>query len=529
MLNLAIIEDELAEFPTQTSAKATYETTLKYPKIVLEEVDFEQLDQVLYVMTTTLFTKILPKVHHGSFLVVNQETISNLTINDPMIATLFVTTDHSLSLIFNTVEMIFQKYSAWEQQMILEIVRHHTIPELSFQKLLDIGVEMLKNPIAMFDISSILLFHAGQIPTDISHSIWQGVLTTGRYHTENLTTEQKREVYEFKMQIQEPAYKLKYNKGSNEYLVSVNLFNEGNTFATLGSADVNAPFTPGQISIIYTLKKILELAYAHEQQLGSFREMPVYFIENLLKGENVEQRVLDYHLNKKNWKTKDTYLLLTITGIAGNVLPEIQMLEQLNHYSEIFSDNFTLTYKNSMVFILHTTKEKLKREKELAKLQDLLLTNDMKAGVSAEFYEFSHLKYAHIQSKTALSTMHAPSADDSFCFFEDIYQETIIHTLAQHSSLKSLIHPKIFTLWEEKRITKEQIAILATYLSHGKNTVSTAKKLFLHRNTLTYKLTAIENLLGMSLNELEDPVTFWLYCSCLFVKTMEDNTSDSTK
>lgn len=75
MLNLAIIEDELAEFPTQTSAKATYETTLKYPKIVLEEVDFEQLDQVLYVMTTTLFTKILPKVHHGSFLVVNQETI----------------------------------------------------------------------------------------------------------------------------------------------------------------------------------------------------------------------------------------------------------------------------------------------------------------------------------------------------------------------------------------------------------------------------------------------------------------------
>lgn len=196
----------------------------------------------------------------------------------------------------------------------------------------------------------------------------------------------------------------------------------------------------------------------------------------------------------------------------------MQLAEVLKHYEDYFSDYIAITYENSIIFILHSSKELFINKTKIKALENLLSENEMVCGVSAEFYNFSDLKYAYIQSKSAIKMQANHDNPVSISYFEEIYKENIVYTLSEHTSLKSLIHPKMLALWEDKKITSDNLETLAAYFLNGKNVVSTAKKLYIHRNTLTYRLNKLEELLGMDFGELHDNTIFWLYYSCVILQ-----------
>ena len=48
----------------------------------------------------------------------------------------------------------------------------------------------------------------------------------------------------------------------------------------------------------------------------------------------------------------------------------------------------------------------------------------------------------------------------------------------------------------------------AAFLKNGMNVCATAKKLYMHRNTLTYKLNSVKKLTGLDPRDFNDAVTF---------------------
>jgi DNA-binding PucR family transcriptional regulator len=55
----------------------------------------------------------------------------------------------------------------------------------------------------------------------------------------------------------------------------------------------------------------------------------------------------------------------------------------------------------------------------------------------------------------------------------------------------------------------------SSILSMARNTTATASRLFIHRNTLLYRLRRIEEILGMDLAIADEQTLFMLYLSCL--------------
>lgn len=519
MLNSNIIFDELSSYRPKIINTETYDLTLQYAKIILNKDDFDKHKHVLYVTDSSHFQKIFSSASGCTFIILGELDYSTKKLMDFDINLISISDSFSVGQVFNEIQSIFQKYNIWEQKMVLEILNKNFSIEALFQKLMDIGAKMLNNPIALFDISSTLIAYSGDIPQDISSSIWNEVLTTGRYHTEELDVRQRKVAYRDKtLSDEEPIYSSSYIERYGENFVFVNLLFEGKAFATLAATDISSVFTPGQISIVNLLKNILEIAYNHTQHFEMTTEIPNYFIESLFKGEKVEDRVLEYHLNQLNWKVNDTYVLLNIADFHGNILPEVQSAELIKHYEDYFSDYIVLAYENSIIFILNSSKQSFLENVEVEKLEILLSENEMLCGISAEFYDFADLKYAYIQSKSAIKTEFNHEQPNTISYFEEIYKENLISILSEHTSLKSLTHPKLLDLWKDGKITLENLETLAMYFLSGQNIVHTAEKLFIHRNTLSYRINKLEELLEMNFKKLEDDTIFWLYCSCVILQ-----------
>jgi len=62
--------------------------------------------------------------------------------------------------------------------------------------------------------------------------------------------------------------------------------------------------------------------------------------------------------------------------------------------------------------------------------------------------------------------------------------------------------------------------MLETYLLTGKNIVATAKRLLVHRNTLTYRLEKLSAMLNIDLTNVDDNMIVWLLISCIVLRSL---------
>lgn len=83
-------------------------------------------------------------------------------------------------------------------------------------------------------------------------------------------------------------------------------------------------------------------------------------------------------------------------------------------------------------------------------------------------------------------------------------------------NFNTLVHPDIHLLWRlDKETGSENFRTLFEFLLSGSNYTNAAKELHLHRNSLIYRISRIEELIGSSLND-PDNCRLLLY-SCMLV------------
>jgi DNA-binding PucR family transcriptional regulator len=98
-------------------------------------------------------------------------------------------------------------------------------------------------------------------------------------------------------------------------------------------------------------------------------------------------------------------------------------------------------------------------------------------------------------------------------------RDHVLQSLAAAADLRSFCHPAILALQEsggEKQ--QELVRCLYYYLLNGRNLVTIAKTLFVHRSTLIYRLEKLSGILNTDLKTLSpDQIGFYLL-SCTIAR-----------
>ena len=117
-----------------------------------------------------------------------------------------------------------------------------------------------------------------------------------------------------------------------------------------------------------------------------------------------------------------------------------------------------------------------------------------------------------------------PKINWSFCegmsFYRDIMLETMLSYIPDEQT-PFLISPDLFRLEEaNSQYSFSLVDTLRAYLECNCNLIRTAERLFLHKNTLLYRLNHIKSIIRCDLNDADERLLLML--SFKLLETLEE-------
>ena len=133
-----------------------------------------------------------------------------------------------------------------------------------------------------------------------------------------------------------------------------------------------------------------------------------------------------------------------------------------------------------------------------AKLQTIAAQTDARIGLSRPFTDWARIAEYGSQARTALETgkervneLSAPSVN-ALC----------AKILSERLSALALTHPALGILADyDARHGGDLLNTLQAYLMHERNLIQTARALYIHRNSLVYRVRRITELTGLNLDD----------------------------
>ena len=132
-------------------------------------------------------------------------------------------------------------------------------------------------------------------------------------------------------------------------------------------------------------------------------------------------------------------------------------------------------------------------------------------GVSDQVTDISNLRISFRRAKAAVTM--AENADDNIQFFDKMGLYRLLYMVDDPLLLKSLSDHLLQPLLEyDAQHGGGYLETLESYLKNSGSIKAMADELFIHRNTILYRMTNIKKLLGSTLEDSRDRMMFAIAC-----------------
>lgn len=261
--------------------------------------------------------------------------------------------------------------------------------------------------------------------------------------------------------------------------------------------------------INYIITLIIDhFIYQQESEIVMRHERELLF-QLLLEGHELLPAILDNSLKKLNLEAPNWALIYLPYTTYSDRYTEIVCREKCRDWllNQTSFQGFTVLKDSHLYIILNFSEDD--NLISLAKdLQNTLFhVNDYPLFISKLYTDFSSLRVAY-EEVMILSTFIPDNHNDLNLYFANNYQKEILLYGAFDSDRANILRQNILP----QELTSHNDGILLETLKqliqNHYNRELTAQNLHIHRNTLRYRISKIEELLGDSLNSLL--CQFWL-------------------
>lgn len=504
-LNIHIIHDELKVFSPILATSRDIDLDLRQIRLT-EPADGSLEQDCVYLLSASAIEKCAELLHDAT--VVSIGAIDEAVIKASNLSAVMLPDDCDQAAIFRTLQDVFARYTDLDYSLM-----HSIAAKEPLQVIADLAALMLANPFAILDVTLKSILKGGVMPKNYHGTIWEIVLNQEYTRSEDFLVS-KDDLYFFLHHDRKPYFGHGTPYKQDAHLMA-NIYFDNELFALLATTDIFAPLTQGQISVFAYVRDIMELAMKSSIEFKGAKETVTYYLIRLIEGFPVDDKVIHYHLMEQGWSLRGDFCVYTIIDPDKKELDDSQAEFCLFRIKKLWPDEIYLTYENSIIVI---TKDSANEKSEAYKnrLADLLKKLGLCCGYSQTFDSFSDLKYYYIQSKAALYEGAKSNPEANIWSFSDYYFTHIINLVDSSTSLKAMCHPQVLRLNEhDKKHDTDFVKCLRTYLFNGCNLALTGKNLFMHRNTLAYRLEKIAEIMEIDVQQLQENERMQLWLSCL--------------
>ena len=230
----------------------------------------------------------------------------------------------------------------------------------------------------------------------------------------------------------------------------------------------------------------------------SVRHREYTFLTDILDGKDVEPEELANLTWQMGWDSSQKLRLykLSFTEEGNSDVLFDFIFMTINNCSV---PQIVFPYKKSIVVITKDTGKKL--AEPFLTVQMVMPEDKYLCGVSFPFENLNFITYAYFQASFALEKSKAAgTADGNYIYYDDCAFTGLITYVRQNLEYRSFVLPSLIELYELDRETgTEYYKTLFWLLANNCHNANTAKQLFIHRNTLKYRIDKIIQIMNVDI------------------------------
>ncbi|MCD8249691.1 MAG: helix-turn-helix domain-containing protein [Lachnospiraceae bacterium] len=251
-----------------------------------------------------------------------------------------------------------------------------------------------------------------------------------------------------------------------------------------------------------------QLISFHYSTFGDFARNQIHdLFQHIVNGRQADSAVQADVLKKLGWKDTDLYTVLTIQffdDARWNTHLETTLPYLIHKLENIYPDSCAVRKDSALCWLVNRSRSGTEDDSYGFRqtLVSFLRENACSAGISAEFHDISLAFYALKEAETAYLIGKRKNPQFWYFSFDDYSMDYMIGRLQEEFPTFMLVHPAVRTLMAyDAKNNAEYTATLREYLQCGLNMTAAAEKLFIHRTTFCRRMSRIEQLTELDLQE----------------------------
>ena len=275
---------------------------------------------------------------------------------------------------------------------------------------------------------------------------------------------------------------------------------DGRNCGGLEIIELEHPFAPEDEVLAQRLLELLQHYLVHAAPTAWRAAPEERFLQELLFCEPAQQSAMQKKLHRfPALEAPPHFYLASIPLSQAHRLTRTNQQALLAHE---WPEGWFMQTETAFLLLLPGTGDTAQPEQLLQKLQEVGLRMDQTVILSMPFPSLLQLGTVWRFNQEAAATARDLHCGAGCRSASALYQDVFVRTIAQSANLRAFIHPMLRRLQEyDQTHSTALLHTLCVYLLQEQNLHATARQLFIHRNTLVYRLQRIRTLLQLDLDD----------------------------
>ena len=284
----------------------------------------------------------------------------------------------------------------------------------------------------------------------------------------------------------------------------------GTTYSpiTAGSKSEYYVFVDGDDKLAEKISKILVVSFINIKNLYDEKYDKGSFIKNIIL-DNILPSDIYVKSKELHFNTEEVRIVFLVKFYSRTDMMPFEMLQ--NMFPDKSKD-YVISVGEQDVVLVKDIKPGTER-KEIEKMAANIVTtlnNEYYAkvaiGISTVVDNIKDLARAYKEAQVALDVGKVFETEKNIISYENLGIGRLIYQLP--TTMCEMFLQEVFKKGSLDSLDKETLMTIQCFFENNLNVSETSRKLFVHRNTLVYRLEKIRKLTGLDLREFEHAITF---------------------
>jgi sugar diacid utilization regulator len=414
-----------------------------------------------------------------------------------------------LEQLFSEVQETFILMNDWYEDMQDAIIKHK-----SMQDIISMSEPVIGNFISVSDSSLSLLAYTKNISTDDPTSLF---LIENGYHSEE-TIKKFKKYKRFELWMNSDGLIISDDGQITKYVTINKVFKFNDTYFTHVVMTCNHRLlTPGLIDLFNQLTYVLTYYIKRNwEEKKDYDHVYSALVVDLLQGSACEKDAVNERARFIGIRPDDQFIVMLLTsGNTGlSVFPGLMAQDISRRFSRIRPVYYNCRL---MLFLHHADIAHFMAEEDMeSRLNSYFQENDVFCGISDVFDDLLELPEACSQAELALneSGLYVQNRTDiweaspkwsNIAHFNTYFASCLLDKSEKNEKLwRSSRYGKMLLELYESDLEKNtnNLEVLYTFLMNERRATETAAYLHMHRNNVVYRISRIEEMLNVNLNDI---------------------------